>query len=97
MSLTHLKAFQHEVSRYGKCWSYPDRKLEKLLTKSFTVGGSSEKWGVSVFGGIQDLLHSQGKLALDVSLGIPCPLLPVLLSLSPILTTWQLSAWLPLF
>lgn len=90
LALIHLETFQHEVNRYKKCWSYPDRKLEKLLTKSFTVGRSSEKWDVSVFGGTQDLLHSQGKQALDVSHGVPCPLLPAPLGLSPMLTTWQL-------
>lgn len=66
MVLTHLKAFWHQVNRCGQHWSHPDTELKKLLTKSFTVRGNSEKeWGVSVFGGVQDLLHSQGKPTLD--------------------------------
>ena len=84
LALTHRKAFHHQANRCGEYWSHPDTELEKLLAKSFTVGGNSEKWGVSVFGGVQDLLHSQGKpaLVLDVGHEIPRPLLLALLGLS---------------
>lgn len=66
MVLTHLKAFWHQMNTCGQHWPHPDTELKKLLTKSFTVrGNSEEEWGVSVFGGVQDLLHSQGKPTLD--------------------------------
>ena len=45
LALTHHKAFHHQANRCGEYWSHPDTELEKLLAKSFTVGGNSEKWG----------------------------------------------------
>lgn len=77
--LTHLEAFQHQnVESIGVVLMQNQRNF----SQNYSLWEGTQRSGEGgISGGVQDMLHSQGKaaLVLDVGHEIPCPLLPALL------------------